>query len=497
MPTIPRSSGAHSAASSDTIADFTKSLDVNVIKNLALAVRTKSGLHPSTPPVSPSPVLSCAVNTPPENGAYNVVYHLHFSDGVSWVIRIPYEEWGPLKSSCMRLDIIAMQYISSHTTIPIPRLHAYSYTTDNALGHPYMIMDEVQGTCLYDAWKDPSWWTGERRKENLFQSLAGYMTQLAGLEFDKIGRLDRSDDSQAEASHFVAPFPSGSELVGQADGPHEELGPFDSTRAYLMSLVDLRRPLEKDARGKAWCALAQMFVDALPDARYDSAPFTFDHPDFNTQNIFVDDTGRVVGMIDWDGVSIQPRQIGAMCYPTFVTLDWNPGTHGADPEEMHQYRQMYAEAVRIASDGKLDAVVRTSHVAECVCASASSGFEAGMVLIRLGEYVFGSATVTLDVLEGLEHGSWLTIPADEIARVKLWHGPDDDASSKATDNLEDNVKAEKAVKVNGWVRRISGWVRRKVLNAVRSWTPTATKSAGEAREAGREATSQRVEPTSG
>ncbi|KAI0359523.1 hypothetical protein OH77DRAFT_1571028 [Trametes cingulata] len=490
-----KSKSSESAASSaDTIANFIESLDVDAIRTLVLAARGEAETPSSTPPVDilpAPPVVSCRVVTPPRHGGYNVVYNLDFLDGLSWIIRIPFEEWGPVDARCMELDIIAMQYISSHTSIPIPRIHAHSSTTDNPLGHPYMIMDMVRGNRLYDVWRDLSWWTGEKRRENLFQSLAGYMTELAGLEFDKIGRLDRNDD---DGSHFISPFPSGLALVSDDDGPHEEFGPFNSTREYYRALVALRRSLEQDARGKAWCALAQMFVDALPDPRYDSAPFTFDHPDFNTQNIFVDDTGRVVGIIDWDGVSIQPRQIGALCYPAFVTLDWNPGRSDVDAEEMHRYREMYTEAIRVASNGKLDAVVRNSHISLCVCACAASGLDARMALIRLGEYVFGSATVTLDVLEGLEHGSWLTSPPDEVARVKLWHGPDDDTSSKATDESGDDTKAGNASNVNVWVQRISGWVRRKVLSAVRSLTPAGVKP-GEARQGGHGVISQRVEPT--
>ncbi|KAI0369074.1 hypothetical protein BV20DRAFT_1122413 [Pilatotrama ljubarskyi] len=454
-------SSGSSASSANTVSDFIQSLDLDTIRTLAVAVRTKAALRSSAPPVvdvpvsppSASPVVSCTVVTPPRHGGYNVVYNLEFCDGLSWVIRIPFEEWGPVDARCMQLDITAMEYISSHTTIPIPRLHAYSSTSDNTLGHPYMNMDK-------------------RRKENLFESLAGYMTELAGLEFDKIGRLDRTEPN---GSHFVAPFPSGLGLVSDTEnGPHEEFGPFDSTREYYTALVTLRRSLEKDAEGEAWCALAQLFVGALPDPRYDSAPFTFDHPDFNTQNIFVDDTGRLVGIIDWDGVSIQPRQTGALCYSALVTLDWNPGRSDVDPEEMHRYREMYTEAIRVASNGKLDAVVRSSHVSLCVCACAAGGPEAHMVLIRLGEYVFGSATVTVDVLEGLERGSWLTGPADEPTLV--WHAPadSDDGSSKASDDSIDRAKAAgKDGKVGGWVQKISGWVRCKVLDAARSWTPAA------------------------
>ncbi|KAI0369067.1 hypothetical protein BV20DRAFT_1021606 [Pilatotrama ljubarskyi] len=466
----PSSSSTASESSSTTNATFIENLDLDILRTLALQVHAtaRQGLPQPSADIdvgaSPSDV-SCAVISPPRSGSSNVVYDLEFSDGLSWIFRVPFEEWGPVEARSMQLDIIAVEFIASRTSLPIPSLHAYSCTSDNPLGHPYMIMDKVHGICLSDVWNDPSWWNAERRKEDVFQSLAGYMTQLAGLEFDKIGRLDRVGP---DGPYVVVPFPSEDD----PDEPREAHGPFDSTQAYLSALLAERRETETDAYGLAQCALLQMFIGAVPEPRYARAPFALGHPDYNAQNIFVDDTGKVVGLIDWDGVCIEPRQLGALGYPIFLTLDWTPALYHADQDKMHRYRQMYTEAIRVASGGKLDAVVRNSHILQKLCIAASTSFGTQSTVIRLSEYVFGSRDLMRDVLEGLEHGSWLTSLPDEIAVVAVWPEPVDDRSVNASDASQSppNDKSKKSGKDGGWMQKLSGWLRRKLSTAVQSWT---------------------------
>ncbi|KAI0369073.1 hypothetical protein BV20DRAFT_425635 [Pilatotrama ljubarskyi] len=433
--------------------------------------------------------------SPPRHGGHNIAFDLEFSDGLSWLIRIPHEEWGPIDARSMHLDIVAMEYITSRTSVPIPRLQAYSCTTDNLIGHPYMIMDKIHGIRLDSVWADPSWWTGERRRENLFNSLAGFMVELAGLEFDKIGALDRLPDG----SVAVVPFVSGLVMIGVSEGPHEDFGPFNTTREYLNAVLALRRARETDPESLAWIALSQLFVGALPEAAHDGAPFTINFPDFDAQNIFLDGTGKVVGLIDWDGVSTHPREVGAVTYPFFLTRDWCPGMYDVDADELHEYRKMYTEAVRVASGGKLDAVTRNSHVVSTLYLAVFGCFGWPGMLLHMGEYVFGSDILVLDVWEGLQHGSWLTGPQDEVAQVKLWSEPDDchSLTSGKAGQEEEHAQKAKDANVGGleWVRTVSGWVRRTVLSVVRKCSPKGLDSI--ARASGGQEVSMRVQSTPG
>ncbi|KAI9059521.1 hypothetical protein FKP32DRAFT_1679786 [Trametes sanguinea] len=414
-------SSASSILSNATLHDFIHGLDLAVIRDLAIAARRAS---PGVP--EPPDGLSCHVVTPAKSGSYNVVFELDFSDGVSWVIRIPIDEWDPIDARCMNFDIIAMEYIVGRTSVPIPRVHAYSSGVNNALGRPYMLMDKVHGTPLVDVWNDPAWWTGDRRRENLFDSLAGYMVELASLQFDKIGRLDRV---KPDGDHVIAPFPSGIAIIG-AEGAHEDFGPFATTHAYLTELLALRRKTGR-TRNVPPYALLQLFIGALPNSQLDAGPFTFGHPDYDLQNVFVDDkTGRVVGIIDWDGVTVQPPELGALAYPAWLTHDWNPAAYDFDfsqPQieleiEMHTYRRMYTEAVRRASEDKEDqaAVTSNSHVVYGLFSAITSPAALYTVIYRLGEYAFGSSTLTSILLEEIEHSAWYKMLSGDAGQKETW-----------------------------------------------------------------------------
>ncbi|KAI0629456.1 hypothetical protein C8Q77DRAFT_1075974 [Trametes polyzona] len=410
---------------------FMKRVDLTAIRDLALQTRYAQLPQP------PSTELSCAVVTPPMTGTYNAVFELRFSDGVSWAIRMPTAEtWRAVDARNMELDVVAIEFIASHTSVPIPHIHAYCCDADNPVRHPFVITDKVRGVQLCEVWYKPSWWTGARSKQNFFESLAGYMSDLASFEFNRIGRLDRVGP---EGPYNVVAFPEPDlqDLGDDEDDKPQEFGPFASTHAYLTALLALRRKRGRGPWATSSCSLLRLFIGALPDEQFDGAPFILGHPDFDAQNIFVDEeTGRVVDIIDWDGVAVMPRQLGALQYPAWLTMDWNPDMFdnylncpGHDTEEdLRMYRRMYVDAVREASGGRLEAATRNSHVAMTVHLALGSTSLMPTLLHRLGEYTFGEEDTYYDVLEGLESGGWHTRLPDEPAEVKTQSRPEDTLS---------------------------------------------------------------------
>ncbi|KAH9853300.1 kinase-like protein [Lenzites betulinus] len=406
---------------------FINALDVAAIAQVALDARRNSlRSFLSEEQLASLEHLSCTVVTPPRSGAYNVAYEVQFSDATSWIFRIPVEEWRPVDARSMRLDILAMEYIRSRTSVPIPAIHAYSCDIDNPLRHPYMIMDMVHGRLLSEVWHDATWWTGERQKAKLFESLAGFMAELAGLEFDHIGRLDRVEP---DGPYFVSQFPSVSDLFAEGEyGPDVEFGPFCSTREYLTAQLNVRRTKDDNPM----LAFLQMLLSALLEPQWDAAPFCLGHPDFNRHNIFVDDTGRVVGIIDWDGVFVGPRQIQALTYPLWLFLDWDtlmygmgdselyPGTTRDSLEDHRKFRQMYTDAIGAASGGRLAPVTRNSHIVQTLQMAITNEVVTGTNALHLGTFVFGSFSLACDVMEAIGHSGWYTTKPGEIAEVELW-----------------------------------------------------------------------------
>ncbi|TFK88261.1 hypothetical protein K466DRAFT_662430 [Polyporus arcularius HHB13444] len=426
-------SASSSGSDDNSIVAVIESLDIDALREVVVAARLSH---------SPSPDLSCSIIAPPIYGSFNLVYEARFSDGLSWALRIAHTHWTELKARTMRLDIIGQQYISAHTTIPIPRVHAYDCSSDNVLRRPYVVTDFVQGTRLVDVWNDASWWTGERSKERLLASVAKHMVALAELEFDKIGCLDRSE---ADGSHHVVPFPCAFDEEEESGIPNTlNFGPFESAHAYYLALIRERGRYGVIAPDRL--AILRMLLATLPDDRFDGPPFHFGPPDFDSQNVLVDDAGEVSGLIDWDGLCVLPREVAALTYPSWLTVDWDPAAYALYKEappydseaDLHKYRQTYTNAIDAASGGRFTDIVRNSHVVSSLFLAVNETYLCFHILVKVGTYVFGTNDIIFRVMGGIESSPWLALGPLDIAQVTESQADDggesgDDAQSEGDD----------------------------------------------------------------
>ncbi|KZV80648.1 hypothetical protein EXIGLDRAFT_780691 [Exidia glandulosa HHB12029] len=282
-------------------------------------------------------------------GAANAVYDLRFSDGSAWVIRIPF----PHSESSMRRNENGHFFVASNRSIPIPKVHSYALDSNNALGHPYMIMDFAQGTRLIDVCH-----------------LARHMVQLSSLEFTDIGQLERDD---ATGEHFIAAFSSRLKQCPMAKGPDYAIGPFRTQNEFFKALLNSARV---DAPPWPELALMEFFTSTLLDPRYNDGPFTLCHPDFDCQNVLIDNTtGEVTAIIDWDGSCALPRQLGALSYPSWLIVDRNPWVYESSKNtnhfDLHEYRTIYVDAIRACGGDALADTTLNSHIASAIYAALS------------------------------------------------------------------------------------------------------------------------------
>ena len=383
------------------------------LRDLALTTRRKlyNDLLPET---------SCVVSTPPRTGSFNIVYELSFSDGIKWAIRVPATGvFSPSRSRSFYLDIVTQRFISSKTSMPIPRIHDWSLDRNNILSYPYVIMDFMPGTNLSKLWNDKNWITDVKLKR-IFEQIAEWMTELAALEFDQIGRLDWDSTS---GMHRIVPFPDGSAFIGEFQGYKDPdapvpAGPFDTAHSFLSYLLSIRR----QASDSPMLAVLQLFLSALTDSALDGPPFSLSHPDFDSQNVLVDDDGTITGIIDWDNVDVRPRQGAAAAYPMWLTVDWDPLFYGwsknASPEEnagydspaeLATYRRAYLDAITCASRGKLTHITHNSHIWTTLYIALSNGMATSGIVDHLSKFVFGSSLLGYEVEEGIRGGAWYAL----------------------------------------------------------------------------------------
>ena len=165
--------------------------------------------------------------------------------------------------------------------------------------------------------------------------------------------------------------------------------------------------------------MLQLFLSALPDSTLDGPPFTLCPPDFDFQNVLVDDDGIITGIIDWDGVRTLPRQGGAAAYPVWLTVDWDPifydwkkpkdNVQYYAPTELASYRRAYLDAITRASGGKLTHITRNSHIWTMLHIAVCLPIATPKIIYHLSKFVFGSSVVGCEVAQGIRGSTWFAL----------------------------------------------------------------------------------------
>jgi aminoglycoside phosphotransferase (APT) family kinase protein len=348
-----------------------------------------------------------------------LIHVLDFNDGIKWVLRLPLKDPG---SRRLQSEIMTMHFIRKYTTIPIPDIISFDSTTENEIASPYTIMQFNDGTPVCQIWWDESGPTPlEERRHRILDTVASAMSQLTQFKFNKIGCLEFEGDTR---SHLVSSPKIGplnieqEEEIRQQEAEHngaifKSVGPFDSSREYLTSLLDAQI-IEDDSFAIGMNRLLRMMVESLPlsSSIVESLPlsrsiveslplsrsmtenesFVLTHPDFGGQNFLVAEDGTLTAIIDWDNVQTVPQWIGCRSYPAWLTRDWDPLMYGYpeaerenSPEELDAYRKYYAG--RMASLGSAQFTTK-SHIYEAIYNASSSPACADSIIDKIFHHLF-------------------------------------------------------------------------------------------------------------
>lgn len=368
----PRSSGAENDVQSsdcDTsdkgsdIENFLPVLnviDLDALTSAAIDARRKYDCQKSTIASITSDDVTCVIQTPPLLGSFNLAFVIVFSDDVKWIARVPgsgVSSFGQLEAQRLISSIRTTTLIRSCTSIPIPEVFTWELSRDNPVRVPYHLESFVAGKPLSERWT--SQFSGEEpTRIKILRNLAGLMSQLHILPFDRIGSL--ASESNNAFQHVDAIIRMNYDLDemfegGSVWGTVSLFGPFKSTKAYLLAMLDDPKevPKEQDWTKAELCLLRQA-IDSIPRSLDTPQTFSLGHPDFNYQNIFTNDEGEITGLIDWDGVHTLPRALGFARYPSWITRDWDPAKYGYDkpdsrgedsPAQLLSYRHEYAAEI--------------------------------------------------------------------------------------------------------------------------------------------------------
>ena len=290
-------------------------------------------------------------------GGFNRVFTIHTTNSktqerTDYVFRValPVDPYYKTES-----DVATTEIVRHFTTIPVPIIYAYDSSINNPIGLEWILMEKIEGEKLAESWTSMDY----DSKLRLTQITANWTTELAKISSSKIGSIYMrytTEDLEFYVGRSVA------YLVSQEDRLKYEAyrGPFDSLEHYYDSILalnsqdikevtqgfqsglfqfestspdfrgtflDQHRVYYLDGHGdwsdEEWRAEQTKELNMLSDANRAlrkalpaicaKAPETshelrtfLAHDDMSRRNIFVDDAGIPVALLDWETIQLRP-----------------------------------------------------------------------------------------------------------------------------------------------------------------------------------------------
>ena len=209
------------------------------------------------------------------------------------------------------------------------------------------------------------------------------MSQLQKFQFSRIGSPESTESCKKHNKISIGPiyYSDFNDPEEEDYGKTKQIGPFDSSRSYMLHEFSPQK-IDPLGWGRAAYQVNSIVLSHLPKSSHDpfsendpeAETFVLCHPDFDSQNILIDEKGNLTGLIDWDGVQTYPRFLGYCRYPSFLTPDWDPIMYGypgcpryLSPEELVRYRQIYSDKMIQMLHREGDAIfAEKSHIFEAV-----------------------------------------------------------------------------------------------------------------------------------
>ena len=251
-------------------------------------------------------------------GGMHVHLCLKFTDGVSWLARIPRQNFTSfpthLTDEILLSECAVLKWLEA-VQIPAPRLHKYALGHDNDVGVPYMLVDELLGT-PFDQYS-----ATEEQTRKVYLQIAKIQSIIYSHPFDRVGSLTL-DSNEAVC---VGP------ITGDRSGFLSQLGPFSDAKAFYVRYAEEHLRLITD--GQLWgrypmdaYLMFKHLRELAPQGKCntleragDEGPFFLKHTDDKGDHIMVDDQYNVTGVIDWSFARTLPAY--DTFGPSLLTVD--------------------------------------------------------------------------------------------------------------------------------------------------------------------------------
>ncbi|CAG8900242.1 unnamed protein product [Penicillium egyptiacum] len=295
-------------------------------------------------------------------------------DGSEYIVKIPCPNAGrPMH--CTASEVAVLNFVRTHTTIPVPNVLAWSADLTNPVGTEYIVMERVPGVQIFKKWNE----MGEVNRISIIKRLTQWEHELAEIPFPAYGSLYHKSSL---SDHEIIPLdpsvdPEGLFCVGPScdsrwpmqHSPNVHCGPWKTIGDLGESLINrsilesqhhlnpklpasLNGPLEEHLITLGMAKEIMPAVANNPKLLAQSQPKLW-HADLHMGNIFVaeDDPAKVTGFIDWQHTSISPLFLHVR-WPVFLSPPEDYPEGHVMPQLPPDYEDMDAEDKEIAQYNK-------------------------------------------------------------------------------------------------------------------------------------------------
>ncbi|GIK04054.1 hypothetical protein Aspvir_008129 [Aspergillus viridinutans] len=135
--------------------------------------------------VSSLPSVSSPIsNIEKMEGGFNKALLMTAENGKEVIAKIPRPAVVPSRYSTAS-EVATLEYVKSHTSIPVSKVLAWSCNALNPVGIEYIVMEKAKGRQLVEVWGEMD----QPQKFKVIQNLVLLESQLASVKFPGYGNL--------------------------------------------------------------------------------------------------------------------------------------------------------------------------------------------------------------------------------------------------------------------------------------------------------------------
>ncbi len=220
-----------------------------------------------------------------DSGYNNLIFFIDVNESSErYALKIGGRYWNKIKTEA---EVKALELITTYTTIPAPKILAYSSDLTNEFGVEWILMTRLSGENMKAICETQK--LSINAKESITRDLADYVYQM----HFKIPRFN-------QIGAFTLSGQIGTDLNG--------LGPWSSYEQFIHDRVQAEKIILNT--NSVFAPIKDSMIEAIDQFEqfqwpsFTNLPFVFSHGDLDYQNILISmddlESPRITGIVDWE-----------------------------------------------------------------------------------------------------------------------------------------------------------------------------------------------------